>query len=266
MKKYLMFFIATWMVYPCNSQIKELPPHFIAADPNTLTFSAYDAFDARYSLNANVFKKTSGNENWDYKNVSLGIVSQVDIQNPLQLALFYQDFNTVVLLDNQLNEVRKIDFSVVSDQINVSAMGLASQNQLWIFNTFNQQIGRFDYLKNEYTIVSTPLSAKIKWYTASFNTFNWIDETGLGYSCAFFGTIESLGRFPAADQIQIINSKQIVYSVDQKIIVMNRGKDNLWTSATLLVPEKRFYKFYYHAQNLAIFTAEGIYNFKIILP
>jgi hypothetical protein len=31
-------------------------------------------------------------------------------QNPLNIVLFYENFNVVILLDNQLNETQKINF------------------------------------------------------------------------------------------------------------------------------------------------------------
>ena len=38
-------------------------------------------------------------------------IKKVDLINPLKVTLFYEEFNTVVLLDNQMNEIQKIDFS-----------------------------------------------------------------------------------------------------------------------------------------------------------
>ena len=93
-----------------------------------------------------------------------------------------------------------------------------------------------------------------------------MDDNGEGYSCSLFGAIENLGKLPNADQLQIISSNQMLYSIDQKITLLTRQKDKSWASTTLQLPEKRFEKFYYQAQILAIFTTEGIYNFKIILP
>ena len=88
--------------------------------------------------------------------------------------LFYEDFNSVVLLDNQLNKISEINFSQNNIPIVATATGMSTQNQLWIYNTLNQQIGLFDYLKNEYKTVSTPLTENIKFYQTDFNTFYWI--------------------------------------------------------------------------------------------
>lgn len=266
MKKYLLFLIAFSFLTQCYSQIKGIATQEMPNVPKTVTFLAYDAFDYAYTIENNIFKKSKGSENWEYKNVTLGKITKVDLQNPLKIVLFYEDFNTVILLDNQLNESQKINFSEHPTPINVTAIGIAAQNQLWIYNNLNQQIGLYDYLKNEYKTISTPIATKIKQYTTDFNAFVWMDDNGEGYSCSLFGGIRSLGKFPNADQVQIINSSQILYSVDQKITLLSRQKDAAWTSTPLQLPEKRLEKFYYQAQILAIFTTERIYNFKIILP
>jgi len=266
MKKYLMFLVAFSFLTQCYSQIKGIPMQAMEVAPKTVTFWASDAFEYVYTIENNIFKKSKGSENWEYKNITLGQITKVDLQNPLKIVLFYEDFNTVILLDNQLNESQRINFSEHPTPINATAVGIAGQNQLWVYNNLNQQIGLYDYLKNEYKTISTPLSGKVKNYTTDFNSFIWMDDNAEGYSCSLFGAIENLGKFPVADQLQIISSYQILYSVDQKIIVLTRQKDKSWTSTSLQLPEKRFEKFYYLAQNLAIFTTEGIYNFKIILP
>ena len=58
-----------------------------------------------------MFYKTKDHQSLEYKNISLGKITKVDLQNPLKIVLFYENFNTAVLLDNQLNETQKINFS-----------------------------------------------------------------------------------------------------------------------------------------------------------
>ena len=125
---------------------------------DTDEFLGYDSFGYSYQIKNNVFSKTKGNESWEYKNISLGRIAKVDLQNPLKIVLFYEDFNTVILLDNQLNKITEINFSQNNIPIVVTFIGMSAQNQLWIYNALNQQIGLFDYLKNEYKTVSIPLN------------------------------------------------------------------------------------------------------------
>lgn len=266
MNRFIVFVLAISFLAKSYSQSQALSPQWIGTVPKTLSFLAYDAFNYRYSIDNNVFQKSKTSEIWEYKNVSLGTITKIDLQNPLKIAVFYGDFNSVILLDNQLNETQRINFSEQLTPINATAVGVASQNRLWIYNNLNQQIGLYDYQKKEYKTISTPLSIKIKQYITDYNSFVWVDENDDVYVCSLFGGIEGLGKIPKADQIQIINSDQILCSINQKMIVLTRQKDMSWSSTSVVLPEKRFEKFYYQAQILAIFTAEGISNFKIILP
>lgn len=229
---------------------------------DTDEFIGYDSFGYSYQIKNNVFSKIKGSEIFEYKNVSLGNMTKVDIQNPLKIVLFYEDFNSVVLLDNQLNKMTEINFSQNTIPIVVSAIGMSTQNQLWIFNTLNQQIGLFDYLKNEYKTVSIPLTEGIKYYQTDFNTFYWIDKKNNWFSCDIFGKISSLGNVADFDKIEIISPQKFIFSKANSLYL----RENTNTFSEIEVLEKSFDKFYYKDQILSIFTTKEIVNYKIVIP
>ena len=103
-----------------------------------------DEFGYDYFLRNNVFIKQKDKEIFEYKNVALGKVSRIDLNNPLKIVLFYEDFNMVITLDNQLNESNAINFSTFEKPILATAAGIASQNRLWLFNSLTQKIGFFN--------------------------------------------------------------------------------------------------------------------------
>lgn len=230
------------------------------------TFLGYDAFGYYYQIKNNVFSKRKGTEIFEYKNVSLGRITTVDLQNPLKIVVFYEDFNAVILLDNQLNETTKINFSQNSTPIVASAVGMSTQNQLWIYNALNQQIGLFDYLKNEYKTTSTPLIENIKYYQTDFNTFYWIDEKNNWLSCDIFGKITTLGKIPRFDAIVLLNSDQFIFSDTNLLYLKNVKNKNLEANSEIKISEKTFLNFYYKDQILSIFTPERITNYKILTP
>jgi hypothetical protein len=229
-------------------------------------FLGYDSFGFSYHIKNNVFRKTKGNEVFEYKNVSLGNITKVDILNPLKIVLFYEDFNTVVLLDNQLNKMTEINFSQNNTPIVVPAIGMSTQNQLWIFNTLNQQIGLFDYLKNEYKTVSTPLTEAIKYYQTDFNTFYWIDKKNNFFSCDIFGKTIALEKVPDFDQIEIIDSNSYIFSKANLLYFKGKASTSLDTFFEIKILQKSFDKFCYKDQILSIFTAKEITNYKIVTP
>jgi hypothetical protein len=229
-------------------------------------FLGYDSFGFSYQIKNNIFSKIKGNEVFEFKSISLGNITKTDILNPLKIILFYEDFNTVILLDNQLNKITEINFSQNNIPIVVSAIGMSTQNQLWVYNTLNQQISLFDYLKNEYKTVSTPLTEAIKYYQTEFNTFYWIDKKNNWFSCDIFGKTTSLGKVPDFDSITIINSHQYIFSKANLLYFKDISDTNTTTGYQIDISEKTFDKFCYKDQILSIFTSKEITNYKIVTP
>ena len=131
-------------------------------------FLGHDPFDFYYTIKNNIFSKTGTRDTLEYKNISLGKITKVDLQNPLKIVLFYENFNTVIVLDNQLNETQKINFSESTIPIVAAAIGIASMNQLWVYNSMNQQLGLYDYLNKDYKTISGPFTESIKNYSSDF--------------------------------------------------------------------------------------------------
>jgi hypothetical protein len=238
---------------------------------NTITLDAdqflgTDSFGFSYLIKNNLFVKTNGKDSYEYKNISLGKITKVDLENPLKVVLFYEDFNTVVLLDNQFNETSRINFSKNTTPILASGIGIASQNQLWIYNTLNQQIGLYNYLKDEYKTVSIPISGSIKYYQSNFNLFYWIDEKNNWYSCDIFGKITFLGKISDFDAITILNNHQYILKKASLLFFKDISKPEPEDPLQIEISEKTFGNFYYKEQILSIFTSGGITNYKIIIP
>ena len=231
----------------------------LAAD----NFLGYDQFGYFYSIKTNVLSKSKKEETFEYKNISLGKPTKIDFQNPLKIILFYENFNTIILLDNQLSETQRINLSENNSPITATAAGLASQNRLWIYNSLTQEIGLFDYLKNTYQSITPSFQGNLKYYESDFNTFRWIDDKLNWYSCDVFGKIKSLGKVADFDQIQITANQEIVFSKDGKLFLKDLKKNSIYTIENV---DKSFTNFYYKDQILSIFTNQEITNYKITIP
>jgi len=226
-------------------------------------FVGFDGMGNLYYIKNNVLHKKNEQELWQYKNVSLGKPTKIDFQNQLKILLFYENFNTIILLDNQLNEIQKINFSENEIPILVSASGIASQNRVWIYNSLTQQIGLFDFLKNTFQSVTPSFYGNIKQYESDFNDFRWIDDKNNWYGVDVFGKITSLGKVPDYEQIQIIGNQEILFSKEGKLYFQNFNKNSNYTIENV---EKSFKNFYYKDQILSIFTNQEITNYKITIP
>jgi len=264
MSKKIFFLLFILPFVSAFSQEQSLKAQLISTQKiDADVFVGFDGLENVYYIKNNIFFKKHKDELWQYKNLSLGKITKVEIQNPLKIVLFYENFNTVVTLDNQLNETQKINFSENDIPILVAATGIASQNRLWIYNSLSQQIGLFDYLKNTYLSITPSFQDNLKYYSSDFNTFQWIDDKLNWYSCDVFGKISTLGKVSDFDQIQIITNQVLVFSKEGKLHLQDLSKNSIYTIDNV---EKSFKNFYYKDQILSIFTNQEIINYKITIP
>lgn len=262
----LLLFIAFSFSAVFSQNQKKTPTRVSNFTIDADEFLGYDTFGFSYQIKNNIFSKIKGSEIYEYKNVSLGKITKADILNPLKIVLFYEDFNSAVLLDNQLNKITEINFSQNNVPIVVTSIGMSTQNQLWIYNSLNQQIGLFDYLKNEYKTVSTPLTENFQFYQTDFNTFYWIDEKYNWFSCDIFGKTTDLGKVSDFDKIQVLSPKQYIFSKANLLYFKDTYKDGSESIYEIEITEKSLNKFCYKDQILSIFTPKEITNYKIVIP
>jgi hypothetical protein len=255
----MVFFIS--MSFGQNEKMNAVKQNSIAIDCDV--FLGYDAFGFYYVIKNDTFRKIKGTESFEYKNVSLGKITKIDFQNPLKIVLFYENFNTVILLDNQLNETQKINFSENEIPIVVSAVGLASQNSLWVYNSLSQQIGFFDYLKNNYKSISTPISDNLKFYQTDFNTFFWVDVKNNWFSCDIFGKINNQKQLFDFNNVHIISNSSLIYKKENQLFYFTLVDKK---SSLIDLNQETIKNYSYKDQILSIFTDKEITNYKITLP
>ncbi|MBP9792534.1 MAG: hypothetical protein KBC56_00885 [Flavobacterium sp.] len=263
MKKQLMLFALlisiSYSAQYNNPVASQMSTKFIEADE----YIGSDALDYEYFIKNNTLFKLKNAEKFQYKNVSLGKITKVDIQNSLRILLFYENFNMIIALDNQLNEIEKINFSQTDFNITASAIGTSSQNNYWIFNTLTQRLGLYNYANESFKYISNSFTKEIKIYKATYTHFYWIDTDNQLYSCSIYGKISSLGTLPDFDQIHLSDESVIAYQKNGQLYLYDVLKK---TSTPVENIQKTFTSFSYKNQNLAIFTSEGITNYKINLP
>lgn len=226
-------------------------------------FVGFDGFNNYIYFKNNVLYKKIDASILQYQNLGLGKITKVDIANPLKIIIFYEEFNAVIVLDNQLNEIQKIEFSRLETPILASAIGISGQNKLWVFNTLNQQIGLYDLNSNTYENKSIPLNESITYYQTDFNYFQWIDKQNNWFTSTIFGRIVSNGKVEITNNLQLLPQNKILFSKENKLFLRDRNINKLYE---IEIVEKSFKNFYYKEQILSIFTDQGITNYKITIP
>jgi hypothetical protein len=230
---------------------------------NADEFIGFDGFDNYFYLKNNVFYKKSSQIDTQYANFSLGNPSKVDLTNPLKMVLFYEKFNTVVLLDNQLNELQKINFSNQDNSIIATFSSLSSLNSIWLFDSVQQQLIRYDLQSNTTTNIGNPIQGLAKIIGTNFNYFYWIDAQNQLFSLSIFGDLKPYGKLIDGTNYQIVTDSLLIFEQNNELKLYDFVNQ---IEYKIEVVEKHFKNFYYKDQILSIFTNEQIINYKIQVP
>ncbi len=78
-----------------------------------------------------------------YKNISAGNVSLIDASNPLQILVYFNESNTIVLLDRQLNLINTISLSQFNIQ-KVNTIARSYDNNYWLFDEWDNKLKKMD--------------------------------------------------------------------------------------------------------------------------
>ena len=72
-----------------------------------------DNLDTNFYIKDNTLYKLQNQKTSNYDNLQLGIISSANAFNTLKINIFYKDFNSVIILDNRLSEMFKMDFNSI---------------------------------------------------------------------------------------------------------------------------------------------------------
>lgn len=169
---------------------------------DSITFKAeqifgVDTFGTFYYSDKNgSFYKKDADTIISYANFQLGKITTANAFNPLKINLFYQDFNTVIILDNRLAEISKIDFNLLQDYKNVSFVSTGFDNTLWLFNQDLQQLELYDYLNNKTRFRAVPIQSPVLDLKSDYNYCFMLTEAYLyvyNYSGSLLRKLKNTG-------------------------------------------------------------------------
>jgi len=163
LKYLLLFILIPKLVF--SQEITLVETSHLDADK----FIGVDFNDNSYYVKDQILFKKTNHSLFNFKDFQLGEIYSVDISNPMNIAVYYQDFNVVVLLDNKLSEIERINFNTIFEFINTSQVSIAANNSLWIFNLDLQQLELFNYRNQNKTIVSQPFNGEIIQQVSNIN-------------------------------------------------------------------------------------------------
>ena len=226
-------------------------------------FIGVDDFQNLYFTKDNILYKKSSTKEFSYSNVNLGELTSVKIQNPFKIILFYADFNSTVILDNNLNELtERIDFTKETLFNNVNYVTGASQNNLWLFPDDNK-LHLYDYQTNTEVLQTQALT----FYDENFVPLNmvssykkvWIQGEKGVFEFNEYGVF--LKNYPL-EEIDFIFpfQKGFIYSIENSLYY----HDLIKTTAIQLKHKLSDQAIYINNSNIFIFESNMVYEYQII--
>lgn len=192
--------------------------------------AAIDNLDNLY-----IISSTGQVRKYDSKGDSVSIYNQVrnfgqlhsiDVSNPLKPVLFYKDFSTVVILDRFLSQRSVLDLRKISI-FQPSAAALAYDNNLWVFDEFDNKLKKVDDQGN--IVMTTPDFRLV--FDQSLKPSRIINESGFVYLADTahgvfvfdnYGTFRK--KLPAVKWQSIsVKGNTVLYSTAGGVVLQNSG-------------------------------------------
>ncbi len=128
-------------------------------------------------------------EDYAFSDSSLGDLNKVDFYNNFKLKLWYSNFNTLVILDNFLNEITRVQFNEISSVFEITDISSANENNVWVYDESNMRIKKFDFFKKVFIEnVETQIDGTLIEMKSNYN-YLWVLTEKYFYKINYNGLI-----------------------------------------------------------------------------
>lgn len=196
-----------------------------------------------YVIQNDALIKMDGSNQYTYSNIQFGPMSSVDAFNSLKINVFYSDFNSLIILDNRLAEIIKVDFNLIQPFRLASYVSIGNDNTVWLFNQNTQQLELFDYKSRRTRITTLPVNTDVLDLKSNFN-FSWLLTEAYCYKYNYFGSL--IEKFPNDGYTKIdenngniilLKDNQLFYRAKNSTIIEPLNHDELLIKQFLVTDE-----------------------------
>jgi len=230
------------------------------------SFYGVDDFEAIYYGTNDAFIKKKGKETQQFYDVQLGDLTEVDLINPLSILLFYKDTQTVVLLDNRLNEKQRISLNELTPSRIFEHARLAGERRLWLHDLDQNRLELYDYINNRTLISTAVLKDNVSQLLSDYNFCHVVSKNHIE-------TYNSYGS--KTSTIPFINGSLLDYDFeklvllkDHQVNVMRMDKEYRFRESeitTISISEKEVNSLYLKNGKLYIWTGKRVDVYTINL-
>jgi len=211
-----------------------------------------------YSIKNNELIKSSDVRDYYYRNNLYSNISSIDVRNNLKIKLFYEDSNSLVVLDNKLSEISKINFNIISPNKIISKFSASNDNNIWVYNELNSKIELYNYINNTFRIVNSEISGEVISLESNYK-YCWVLTDSHIYKFNYFGSLITKVAVNKIEQIETFND----------FLFFKRNNELFYFDKDFLIEYKLDLKnllikdFFVINQSLYIYDSEHFINYQI---
>ena len=211
-----------------------------------------------YSIKNNELIKSSDVRDYYYRNNLYSNISSIDVRNNLKIKLFYEDSNSLVVLDNKLSEISKINFNIISPNKIISKFSASNDNNIWVYNELNSKIELYNYINNTFRIVNSEISGEVISLESNYK-YCWVLTDSQIYKFNYFGSLITKTAVNNIQQIEIFNDN-LFFKKDNELFYYDQ---DLLIEYKLDLENLLIKDFFVINQSLYIYDSEHFIKYQI---
>ena len=150
----MKFVLFTLMVLSITTICAQQP---IVLNKSNNEVFAIDHLQHQYTVTTETLTKNDNEETKTYQYPFFGKLSHLDVRNPLEIVLFFDESNQMIVLDNNLSEKFIVNFTIEYPEIDPIYVASAAKNFYWVVDGLSKQIYYLDYRNNSLRLISNPI-------------------------------------------------------------------------------------------------------------
>ena len=217
--KLFRLFIFCILYSTCNlafsqTQIPNATANFIKIDPYGNIYAVKEAQLSKFSPQGKLL--------FNYSDHKLGVISSIDVFNPMKIMLFYQDVGKLLFLNEQFALITPPISLHDASYFTISLASYSAANQIHLYDNANKNLITLDFNMRE--ISKTPINFP------SFNSQKMIEleEKSLAfhdpdagvYLFDSFGTFNKLIPIITPNPVEV-TSELIYYTKNNEVVIYN---------------------------------------------
>lgn len=211
-----IFFIlfSTCGISFAQTQILHANADYIKMDPYGNIYAIKEAQLSKFSPQGKLISS--------YSNNGLGVISSIDVFNPMKIMLFYQDAGVILFLNEQLSLINDPIYLHNINYFTISLASYSADNQIHIYDYANKYLITLDFFMRELsrTPVNFPAFNPIKMIELEEKNLALYDPNVGVFLFDIFCTYNKSIPITANTSVEV-TSDLIYYTKDNDVVIYN---------------------------------------------